>query len=123
MANSPRYMAFLIDWLSPLGQIDTRPMFGGNGLYCGGLTFALVASDTLYLKVDDETRPRYEAEKLKAFQPFPDKPGVMQYYTPPPSFFEDRDVMADWGRAAIAAAARKSSGSRKKPAARKKRAK
>jgi DNA transformation protein len=101
MASKKEYLDFVADWLSPLGEITSRSMMGGYVLYCGGTVFALLAENTLYLKVDDLTRPRFAALGLKAFQPFPDQPGTMQYYPPPAEFFEDSDVMAEWGRTAV----------------------
>jgi len=91
------YLDYILDWLSPLGAITSRAMMGGHILYSNGVVFALIAGNALFLKVDDSTRPRFEALNLKAFQPFPDKPGTMQYYPPPAEFFEDADVMAEWG--------------------------
>ena len=55
-----------------------------------------------------------QALGLKPFQPFPDKPGTMSYYTPPPEFFEDVDVMSEWGREAVAVGMRAQPGARKK---------
>ena len=101
MPGTNEYLNFILEWLSPLGEITSRSMMGGYVLYCGGVVFALLAGRTLYLKVDDETRPRFERLGLKPFQPFPDQPGTMQYYPPPAEFFEDPDTMADWGRAAV----------------------
>ncbi|MBZ5622653.1 MAG: TfoX/Sxy family protein [Acidobacteriia bacterium] len=95
------YLDFLLDWLAPLGEITSRSMMGGYILYCDGAVFALVADNALYLKADDATRPRFEALGLTPFRPFPDKPGTMQFYPPPVEFFEDTDVMAEWGRAAV----------------------
>jgi DNA transformation protein len=106
MANKREYLDFVLDWLAPLGGITSRAMFGGLAVYSEGLLFALVDDNVLYLKVDDETRPRFEALGLKAFQPNPNNPATMPYHPPPPEFFEDRDAMRDWGRAAIDAARR-----------------
>lgn len=106
MANKPEYLEFIVEWLSPLGPIATRAMFGGHTLYCDGIPFALLADNTLFLKVDDLTRGQYESRGLRAFQPFPDKPGTMQYYPPPPEFFEDTAVRDRWGRAAVEAGRR-----------------
>lgn len=101
MASKKEYLDFVVEWLSPLGEIASRSMMGGYVLYCGGTVFALLADNTLYLKADDVTRPRFQAVGLKPFQPFPDQPGTMQYYPPPAEFFEDSDVMGEWGRAAV----------------------
>ena len=122
-----RYLEFVLEWLSPLGRITSRGMFGGYCLYCDGVVFALVAEDTLYLKVDDATRPRFEALGLRPFRPFADRPAlaerysaVMQYYPPPPEFFEDSAVMKEWGTAAVEtgkrAKAKKRPSHKKRPA-------
>jgi DNA transformation protein and related proteins len=123
MRAKNRYLDFVIEWLSPLGEITARAMFGGYCLYCDGIVFALVADDTLYLKVDAATRPRFESHGLKPFRPFADRPKVaghypqvMQYYPPPAEFFEDPAMVSDWGRAAVEAGLRVKS--RKKTARR-----
>ena len=96
-----QYLDFLLEWLSPLGEITSRAMFGGHCLYCDGVVFALVARETLYLKVNDATRPRFESLGLQPFSPYEDRSEVMQYYPPPAEFFEDADIMQDWGRVAV----------------------
>ena len=116
MAVRREYLEFVLDWLSPLGEITNRAMMGGQILYCDGVVFALLAANVLYLKVDDQTRPRFEALGLGAFQPFRDKPGTMQYYPPPAEFFEDADVMDEWGAAAVAAGRRAQKKKKGKPA-------
>ncbi|MBI4877243.1 MAG: TfoX/Sxy family protein [Acidobacteria bacterium] len=101
MPKKNEYLEFLLEWLSPLGTITARSMFGGHCLYCDGVVFALLADGVPHLKVDDATRPRFERLGLAPFRPFPNQPEVMQYYPPPPEFFEDRDALLDWGRAAV----------------------
>lgn len=101
MQTRSEYLNFLMEWLAPLGEISARSMFGGHCLYCDGVVFALVADQALFLKVDDTTRPRFEALGLKPFRPYEDRAEVMQYYPPPAEFFEDNDAMQDWGRAAV----------------------
>jgi DNA transformation protein len=118
MPNKREYLEFVSDWLAPLGQISARGMMGGHVLYCDGVVFALVARNVLYLKVDDATRPRFETLGLGAFQPFPEQPGTMQYYPPPAEFFEDSEVMEEWGRAAVEAG-RRAQAKRKPKAAKK----
>ena len=60
MSVSPSYQTFILEQLSAAGTVTARPMFGGVGLYCQGLFFALIDDDTLYLKVDDATRAEFE---------------------------------------------------------------
>ena len=81
-------------------------MFGGHGIYLDGLMFALIADDTLYLKVDDGNRADYLAAGLTPFKPFDDKPGTMSYYPLPEEVFEDQDALLRWAREALGAALR-----------------
>jgi DNA transformation protein len=101
MAERNEYLEFVLEWLAPLGAVTSRGMFGGHTLYCDGVVFALLADNTLYLKVDDATRAGFERLGLEPFRPYPDRPEVMQYYPPPAEFFEDAAVMEEWGRAAV----------------------
>ena len=64
-------------------------MFGGVGLYCQGLFFALIDDDTLYLKVDDATRPEFERLGIQPFRPYGDESQGMQYYELPADVLED----------------------------------
>ena len=48
----------VLDRLAALGEITSRPMFGGHGLYWRGVIFGIVFRDRLYLKVDERSRRR-----------------------------------------------------------------
>ncbi|MBI1895325.1 MAG: TfoX/Sxy family protein [Acidobacteria bacterium] len=99
-----RYLDFVLEQLAPLGRITSRSMFGGEGLYCDGLFFALLwKGEVLYLKVDSRTRANFEARGLKPFRPYPGRPGTLQYYEAPADLFES-DGGLDWARGAVAAA-------------------
>ena len=106
LASSSGFETFVIDQLSDLGEVVPRKMFGGVGLYCDGLFFALIARDELYLKVDDRTRPLFEAAGSTPFRPYDDRPGTMQYYLVPVDVLESAPQLAEWGRRAVATAAR-----------------
>ena len=53
--------------LTPHGDIQARPMFGGYGLYIDGLMFGIIAYDKLFFKTDAETRVRFERVGSKPF--------------------------------------------------------
>ncbi len=106
MPNSREYIDYIVDLLSPVGDVRARSMFGGHGLFMDGLMFAIISRDTLYLKVDDETRERYRAEGLAPFKPSDERPKTMSYYPLPDAVFEDQEALADWARGACAAAMR-----------------
>lgn len=111
-ATTPAYLNFLLDHLTPLGDITQKRMFGGHCLYCNGTVFALVARNALYLKADAESAPLFQARALQQFYPFEDPTQLMNYFQPPPEFFEDPDALVHWGRLAIQAGQR---GATRKP--------
>lgn len=90
--------------LEGLGQLKVRPMFGGHGLYSDGTFFGFILHDVLYLKADDETRPRFLAARLKPF--VYNKRRSRSYYRAPAEALESPDAALEWGRLALAAALR-----------------
>ena len=102
------FETFVVDQLADLGAVTSRKMFGGAGLYCDDLFFGLIARDQLYLKVDDQTRSAFEGEGCIPFQPFPDKPSTMQYYSVPVHVLESAPELVEWARRAVAVARRAS---------------
>jgi DNA transformation protein and related proteins len=117
MSVSPSYKAFVLEQLSAAGTVIAKSMFGGVGLYCQGLFFALIDDDTLYLKVDDATRPEFERLGSQPFRPFGEDSPIMQYYELPAEVLEDREAVRPWVDRALAAARRKASGKRRRPKA------
>ncbi len=97
-----------MELLAPLGQVRARRMFGGHGLYVDDLFIALIAFDRLYLKADDQTRSRFEAQGCQAFA-YPKGDGetvVMSYWTAPEDAMDSPGAMVPWGRLAVEAALR-----------------
>jgi DNA transformation protein and related proteins len=92
-------------------------MFGGLGIYSEGAFFAVVDDDILYFKVDDATRPEYEAMGSEPFRPNNDEPPSKSYYTVPGDVLEDPERLAAWARQSVAVARAKAAA--KKPAAKK----
>ena len=87
-------------------DVRGRSMFGGVGIYSGGLFFALIDDDTLYFKVDDSTRPDFESRNMDPFRPYGPEGEVMQYYCVPGEVLEDAEALDDWVQRAIAVARR-----------------
>jgi DNA transformation protein len=108
MTASVGFIAFLKDVLSGLGPITVRRMFGGAGLYCDGLMFALIADDTLYFKADDGNRGDFEAEGVAPFS-YETKDGrhtIMSFWRCPDRLLDDPDEMPAWAERALTAARR-----------------
>ena len=106
MPVSNDYLAYVLEQFAAFTKVTSRRMFGGVGLYADGLFFALIAEDTLYLKVDDSNRADYERRGMRAFQPFKDQPTYsMNYFQLPEDVLEDPDELKPWTRKAMAVAA------------------
>ena len=104
MANSDNYVAFVLDQLSDIEELTSRPMFGGLGLYSDALFFGIIFSDILYFKVNEKTRGAYEREGAKPFKPYAGRPTTMHYYEVPGRVLEDGEELTKWARRAIRAA-------------------
>ena len=114
MSVSPGFRSFVLDQLGrTTPAIRARSMFGGVGIYAADLFFALLDDDTLYFKVDDVTRPRFEERGMAPFRPFGEAGEVMQYYEVPADVLEDPSELGTWVEAAIAVARRAKGGRRK----------
>ena len=94
MAVSDDYLAYVLDQLGGVGVVQARRMFGGAGIYCRGVMFALVADDVLYLKEKGGNAVE------------------MSYYEAPADILEDRDLLASWAQKALDIAVRKKRKSR-----------
>jgi len=116
MAVSASFRAYLLEQLGAVRPVTARPMFGGLAIFADGRTFALVADEVLYFKVDASNRPDFEASGRGPFLPFGDPAKPMQYYELPEEVLEDPDMLAVWMAKAIAVAARaKPKAKRKRP--------
>lgn len=115
MAVTESFRQFVIEQLEQAARdIRSRRMFSGVGLYCGEYFFALIADDQLYFKVDDETRPRYDAEGMEPFRPYGADGAVISYYQVPIGVLEAPDELRVWAREAVAVAQRAASTKRKR---------
>mgnify|MGYP001217456778 CR=1 FL=1 len=115
MAPSASYLAYVKDLFSPFGEITTRRMFGGAGVYCDGLIFAIVAQDDIWLKADKETADEFSAAGSQPFTiEMKGKTGTMSFYSAPEDIFDDEGALRRWAELALAAAARARKPARKK---------
>ena len=107
LSTGSAFAAFVVDQLSELDEVTARAMVGGVGLYCGGVFFGVIAGDVLYFKTDDVTRPAYLRLRMKPFMPYGKKGGGQRrYYSVPLDVLESPPTLAEWARAAVAAAER-----------------
>ena len=120
MAESAADIAFARDLFSGIGA-ETRRMFGGVGLYAGGVMFGLLDEGRIFLKTD----PALEAELrgagaepwLYAEHRGPRAGRVVEtsYLSLPDSALDDPEEACGWARRALAIAeAKKAAGPRRR---------
>ena len=116
---------FLIDLFADFGPVTIRRMFSGYGISADGTNFALALRAGLYFRADELTIPEFEAEGSAPFQ-YQTRARtvtVNSYWQLPARLFDDSEELAQWARAALAAAQRakvkKRPKAKKKPATKK----
>jgi DNA transformation protein len=116
MAVSRELLDHIADQLRGFGPLAFRRMFSGAGLFRDGLMFGLIARDVLYFKVGEANRGAYIAAGSKPFtyQRLGRDATLTSYYEVPADVFDDPDRLAEWARAACAAARAKSGALKKK---------
>ena len=105
------------DLLAPHVAIALRRMFGGHGIYADGRIFGLEIEGEIFLKVDAQSRPFFEARGSGPFT-YEKKAGqlaVMSYWQLPAEAYDDDDLLAQCIREALGAAARAGVNTKRKP--------
>ncbi len=86
--------ADMLEALRPAGDISSRSMFGGFGLFESGTMFAIVDSGgRLYFRVDSSTRARYENAGSQKHRPMP-------YFEVPVDVLDNDSQLLEWAREA-----------------------
>ncbi|WP_342379649.1 TfoX/Sxy family protein [Myxococcus stipitatus] len=124
MAGTDSYAEYVMELLEKVGPIQGRRMFGGWGFYFEGKMFAIISQGQLFLKVDDITKPEFQAAGCKPFvYEGKGRHVEMAYWTPPADASDDAYEMLPWARRAVdasrRAALKKAPAKKKAPAARK----
>ena len=95
MKNS--FIDYVSDLLSRFGDIRVKSMFGGYGIYCNNIIFAIMVSDDLYFKADKILGKEFE--DIGSY-PFTynarDKTVLMSYYKIPIDIIEDEERLEYW---------------------------
>ena len=114
MSVSASFLTFVLEQLGGVREVSHKRMFGGVGLYSGEWFFGVIDNDTLFFKVDDETRPKYRKKKMPPFAPIRGPAAMQGYYQVPPSVLEDADELARWAAEAIGVSTRAPARKRKR---------
>ena len=114
MGAQSDFAAYCMELLAPAGEVRSKRMFGGYGVYLDEVFVAMVAGDALYLKADHESRQCFEAAGGRRFEyTRQGKPQGAEFWTPPAEAMESPDHMRPWVQLAVTAALRARSGRRR----------
>ena len=85
----------LCNRLANLGDVTSRKMFGGRGVFEGGKMFALVdSSGRAFLKADKDASGKFVAMGSP-------RHGKMPYYEIPTQILDDSEALLEWARESI----------------------
>jgi DNA transformation protein len=112
MVASAGFAEFLREQLSPLGALTLRRMFGKTGVFCDGLMFAMVADDTLYLRVDDGNAAAFAEAMAYPALSYAKRGQVIDlaFWRAPDRLMDEPGELIAWARLALEAAGRVASG-------------
>jgi DNA transformation protein len=99
---------FLIELFAEFGPVAIRRMFSGFGIAADGIHFALALRGAIYLRADDQTVAKFEAEGSRPFQyqTRAREVTVRSYWQLPERLYDDPREFSEWAKAALAAAHR-----------------
>ena len=106
MPADPEFAAYVAELLEPLGPLASGRFFGGHGFKSGGAQFAMIMGGALYLRVDDGTRPAFEAGGSEPFSYATKRRRVFvrTYYEAPAELLDEPDELVTWAGRALDAA-------------------
>jgi DNA transformation protein len=96
-------------------ELRIKRMFGGAGVFSGELMFALAFEEDLYLRADEESRDRFEAEGCAQFT-YATRDGErmsLGYWRAPDEVWDDPEAARRWAGLSLEAATRKKAAKRK----------
>lgn len=102
-SRDDQFVEFVCDQLEAFEIVTYKAMFGGYGLYCGDIFFAIVFGGRLYFKTDLESQRKYEFWESEPFQANA-KQSLKSYYQIPVEILENASRLVEWAEEAYAAA-------------------
>lgn len=99
------FLEFVKDGLEELGEITSRAMFGGYGIYKDGLIFAITHDNELYLKGVGNAAIVFDNAGSEQFS-YQGKKGLVKmcYWKVPSDIIDDKEKLINWANLAIKSA-------------------
>ena len=101
----PAFTAHCLDLLANIGPCKAKRMFGGWGLSVDDITFGIIADlgdgERLWLKTNDQTIARFQAEGCPRFvYQAKGRDMALRYHAAPEAAMESPALMRDWAQLA-----------------------
>lgn len=91
------YVDHISELLSPYGNIRSKFMFGGYGIYLNDVIIGLIANNILYFKVNDSNKAQYQEYDSEPFTyEAKGKTAIMSYWRVPEEVLEDSELLEIW---------------------------
>ncbi len=104
MADSS-FTDFILGQLAAFGAVTSRRMFGGHGLFKGGVMFGLISDGVLCFRVDETNLPDFAARQSQAFTyEARGRKIALSYWVVPEDVIEDAEALQRWAAKAFDAA-------------------
>lgn len=103
MSARASFVEHVSDLLSPIGALTEGKFFGGHAFKYRQVQFAMIMGSTLYFRVNEHTRGRFELAGSKPFS-YSTKNGVVQvrkYFAVPQQILENQEELLVWAKQAI----------------------
>lgn len=85
-----------------MGEVKSRSMFGGFGIFCNDVMFALIVEDKLHLRASNQNECEFKALDMKPYcytkRGFP---VVTKYYEVPVTWWQDKALLLQQGKKAF----------------------
>ncbi|MEQ1635194.1 MAG: TfoX/Sxy family protein [Methylococcales bacterium] len=103
MTASAEFTDYVLEFLEPLFPVSIARFFGGAGIYCGSVQFAMIMHNTLYFVVNDESREKYQQAGMQPFS-YMTKKGqvkVRKYFELPEEVLNDPEQLQLWANESL----------------------
>lgn len=98
MAKLSPTCEYILDLLSPYGDITARSMFGGYGIYKDAVIIGIIINEELYFKVDSTNQHQYEQLDSEPFTYQNAKGNIvkMSYWKVPIEIMDNEELLGSW---------------------------
>jgi len=103
LTPSAEYTEYVLEFLEPICPVRITRFFGGVGISCDSVQFAMIMGNSLYFAVDESSRKKYEQAGMQAFS-YMTKKGQIQvrkYFELPEDVLIDHEQLLLWANEAI----------------------